>query len=261
LKRLPSNNIKSTTRASSIKENVDPLGRATNVASIGSRADGRKVLVESLQPRVESDDSESDKRFAPTNAAVKNTRFDRRSRHASNAKSDATGTININDIAKGSAKLEDTIHNGTVTGTHQSFLLPDLPNITELVSGVRQDGTPLFSRSAKAASRFGTPSQRRKPSTLKQSHLPINSVPIPIDEKSLYVSLQLLQGKVTALEADKANAEDKLEEYELEVLQLKSKLEQQARNRHSDSALGTDIEDGKRRDWQGQKTRKSSLLS
>lgn len=246
-----------------MKENVDPLGRAINVASIGNRAADRKVLVESMQPRVESDDSESldGKRSAPANAAAKNTRFDRRSRHTSNARSDATGTVNINDIAKGSAKLEDAIHNGKVTGTHQSFLLPDLPNITELVSGVRQDGTPLFSRSAKATSRFGTPSQRRKLSTLKQSHLPIDSVPIPVDEKSLYVSLQLLQDKVVTLEAEKTKAEDKLEEYEMELLQMKSKLEEQARSRHSDSALGTDIEEGKRRDWQGQKTRKRSVSS
>lgn len=259
-KRTLSSNVKSTTRASSMKENVDPLGRSNNIASIGSRTDGRKVLAESMQPRVDSDDNDSsdDRRSVRGNAATKSTRFGKASRHTSTAKVDATGTVNNN--VRANAKFEDTYHNGTVTGTHQSFLLPDLPNITELVSGVRADGTPLFSRSAKTASRFGTPSQRRKSSALKQSHLPIDSVPIPIDEKALYVSLQLLQDKVAALEADKVKANGKLEEYELEVLQLRSKLEEQARGRHSDSALGTDIEEGKRRDWQGQKTRKLCIL-
>lgn len=249
--------FKNNTRASSMKENVDPLGRSTDM--IGKSQDGRKVLGESMHARVESDDtgSLSDRRPAPVISNGRNTRFDRRNRHPS--ANEVTGTIDVNENAKAMTKLEQAIHNGTVTGTHQSFLLPDLPNITELVSGVRQDGTPLFNRSAKAASRFGTPSQLRKSSTLKQTHVPISSVPIPVDEKALYVSLQLLQDKVAGLEAEKANVEEKLEEYELENLQLKSKIEEQEHRRYSDSAMGTDIEEGKRRDWEGQKTRTVSL--
>jgi len=138
------------------------------------------------------------------------------------------------------------------------MIAPDMPGLTELVSGFRQDGSPVWTQSAKAASRFGTPSQRRKPSTLKQTHLPISSVPIPVDEHALFVSLQMLQEKFTALEKDKNAAEEKLEKYELENLQLKSELEEH-KHRDSDSALGTDIEEGKRKEWQGEKTRKYGL--
>ncbi|KAI7520865.1 hypothetical protein KC331_g20025, partial [Hortaea werneckii] len=45
-----------------------------------------------------------------------------------------------------------TAQSGTFTAN--SFMLPDLPNISELVSGKRKDGTPVFNRNAASRSRF-----------------------------------------------------------------------------------------------------------
>lgn len=251
--RRQSSILKPSARASSMKENIDPLGKTTDF--VGKNDTSRKVLGESMHARVESDDTGSlgDKRPAAIAPTARNTRFDRRSRHISEngyAPSELTGTMEVNENVAGMTKADQAAYNGTI---EQSFLLPDLPNMTELISGKREDGTPTWNRSARAAARFGTPGSRRKPSSLKQSHLPITSVPIPVDEKALFVSLQLLQEKVAALEADKAKVENRLEEYELENLQLKSKLEEQEQRRYSDSALGTDVEDAKRKDWESPK--------
>ena len=126
-------------------------------------------------------------------------------------------------------------------GPNQSFILPDLPNITELVSGIRQDGTPLFSRSSKSRSRFVTPADSRKP-----AHQPVASVPETTDEKVLYASLQLLRGKVAELEKHKEQSEKKLEESELEVLHLKSRLEEIEHAPHRDSGIGTEEDEAEK---------------
>ena len=239
--------LKNNTRMSSMKENINPRGKPTDFAGHSTRT-SKKVLGQNMHARVESDDtgSLSDQRPAPITTSARNTRFDRRSKHdTANAYSDAIGTM---DLGKDSA-----MRNGTIT--NQTMIAPDFPGMTELMSGTWKDGSPIWTHSAKAASRFGTPSQRRKPSTSKQSHLPISSVPLPIDERALFASLQMLQEKVTGLEKDKNTAEEKLEKYELENLQLKSELEEY-KHRDSDSALGTDIEEGRRKEWQGEKTRK-----
>ena len=224
--------LKNSTRMSSMKENINPRGKSTDSVDHSTRS-FKKVLGQDMHARVESDDtgSLSDQRPAPITTTARNTRFDRRSKHdTANAYSDGIGTIKL---GQGSA-----MRNGTIT--NQTMIAPDLPGMTELMSGTWKDGSPIWTHSAKAASRFGTPSQRRKPSTLKQSHLPISSVPLPIDERALFASLQVLRAKVTGLEKDKNTAEEKLEKYELENLQLRSELEEQ-KHRDSDSALGLSL--------------------
>ncbi|KAJ6156883.1 hypothetical protein N7497_005768 [Penicillium chrysogenum] len=86
------------------------------------------------------------------------------------------------------------------TMTHQSFLLPDLPNISELVSGVYEDGTPVYSR----------------------------QVPVPEDEKALFVHLRLLQDKVAELEMFKSEAERKMDSYRQENSSLKANRPRQS---------------------------------
>lgn len=127
--------------------------------------------------------------------------------------------------------------------TNQSFLLPDMPDITALMTGVREDGTPVFPRSAKSKSRFSTPSQRRAEKTKPVSHAPIGDVPISTEDKALYLSLQLLQEKVLRLEAESAKSEQKIEEYEIEVLTLQSKVEELETSKNYDSGLGDNQEE------------------
>lgn len=136
------------------------------------------------------------------------------------------------------------------TVTRNSFLLPDLPNLSELVSGVYEDGTPVFSRQSKArTTRFTSPPNDGADLPTRE-HLPLNSIPIPEDEKALFVSLRLLQDKVAELELAKSEAEKKVEEIRQENSTLKSakarQKEKQSRPRNYDmDNEGHGREDGK----------------
>lgn len=116
------------------------------------------------------------------------------------------------------------------TMTRNSFLLPDLPNISELVSGVYEDGTPVFTRQSKLRStRFVSPPHDQTDVSFTRQHLPLDAVPIPDDEKALFVNLRLLQDKVAELSMFKSDAEKRLENYRVENAALKA-----GRSRHSD---------------------------
>lgn len=125
------------------------------------------------------------------------------------------------------------------TATQQSFILPDLPNLTELVSGKWKDGTPLFSRTSKAKSRFTSANSPRRSRSDYQNHAQIESIPLPPDEKAIIASLQLLRERVAELELQKSESDHRAEEYENEVSELKTKLEGYEKTRRSDSALGS----------------------
>ena len=125
------------------------------------------------------------------------------------------------------------------TAQSNSFMLPDLLNITELVSGTRKDGTPLFSRTAKqpahSRSRFTSGTHQNKP--LQPNHVPIASVPVAEEEKAIYASLQILQERVAQLEAEKSEADKRAEEYEIDIIELRAHLA--VAQKRSDSALGS----------------------
>lgn len=124
------------------------------------------------------------------------------------------------------------------TAQSNSFALPDLPNITELVSGVRKDGTPLFDRNTKSRSRFA--SNSHKPAT-RHEHHSIEGIPVPDEEKAIYASLQLLKDRVDQLELEKSEAAKRAEEYEGEIIDLRSQLA--VSQRRPDSGLGSPDED------------------
>lgn len=242
-------------RSTSHKENVDPLAKTTYISGSSSKGshNGRQTLGDA-HARVESDESVQlgVARPQPAGNPTRSTRFTKNPTQPPTGASDAK--LGRLDQAAQIGLPMDSAGNGT----YQSFVLPDMQNLTELVSGVRQDGTPLFSRSSKPRSRFATPSQSRRKSSGRHSHIAIESVPIPADEKALYLSLQLLQEKVASLEKEKAESERRRDDYELEVLQLKSKLEEQEMFQR-DSGLGSDAEDAKVRDWHGERSGKSCM--
>jgi len=248
-------------RSTSHKENVDPLAKMTYVSGSSSKSsqNERQSLAE-IHVRVKSDDSVqlTTNRPQEINNSTKGTRF------TSNRNQPVKGTFDtkptksnattLADLSNGQTAQQGLTTDSGINVTAQSFMLPDLPNITELVSGVRADGTPLFNRSSKPRSRFATPSQARRKVENKMIHIPIDSIPVPADEKALYLSLQLLQEKVANLEREKAESDKARDDYELEVLQLRSKLEEQDMVRQSDNTLEADVEDGKVRDWQGERS-------
>ncbi|KAF2802286.1 uncharacterized protein BDZ99DRAFT_576984 [Mytilinidion resinicola] len=147
----------------------------------------------------------------------------------------------------------------SVHSTAQSFILPDLPNLTELVSGVFQDGTPVFNHTSRPRSHFF----RLPTSPTHPRHNPIDSVPIPSEEKAIFASLQLLQEKVAQLEREKDEAEKRIEEQDNEIVELRATQDAQERNRRPDSGLGsTDGEvAGDRRGWRVEKTKLESSLN
>jgi hypothetical protein len=145
------------------------------------------------------------------------------------------------------------------TATQQSFLLPDLPNLSELVSGVYEDGTPVFTRQSNRTrtTRFVSPPHDVTDVSLTRDHVPLDAVPIPEDEKALFVSLRLLQDKVSELERAKSEAERKIEEVRHENASLKAG-KPRPKDKHSRSKYDVD-EDDHRKDRLASENRSKSV--
>lgn len=237
----------SNKRSVSQKENQDPMATTENKPySHQPRASqvNRRSLAE-MNPSVESDNTGS-LHGDGQNVNTRNTRF----RIATDSKS--TKPILTVPLSQHAT----TKSGNSAGGTIQSFILPDMPNITELVSGVRQDGTPMFSRTPKSRGNVGGPSSLRKSLNNHYNHAQIISVPTSAEEKALHLSLQLLQEKVASLEAEKATSQQRETEDEIEILQLRSRLEEIDHARQTDSGVGFDAEETKTRDDDFERSRK-----
>lgn len=119
-----------------------------------------------------------------------------------------------------------TLQSATYT-SGQSFMLPDLPNITELVSG-RDEGTPLMKRTTMSRTRF-----------VSGTHRAVNSLSVPQDDQAIFASLQVLGDRVAQLELEKIKAQKHVEEYEHEVIELKAQLG----GPRPDSGIGSEDDD------------------
>ena len=135
--------------------------------------------------------------------------------------------------------------NGTISsianfGTQQSFVLPDMPNLSELVSGVFQDGTPVFSRQGKSrVNRFTAPSQAQEAAGRGPNHAVVGEIPVPDDENAIFISLRLLQDKVADLEKDRAETQNIIQDLQQKNQTLEAEKAQRRRHQRSDSALGS----------------------
>ncbi len=135
-------------------------------------------------------------------------------------------------------------------GTQQSFLLPEMPNMSELISGVFEDGTPVFPRHTKSrSSRFVRDSH----------HADVAEIPVPEDEQAIFLSLKLLQDKIAVLEKNQGENEVVIHELEQKNQALELERVQQKRRvpHRSDSALGASESDGEERKLTIEKNRKS----
>ena len=179
-----------------------------------------------------------DERPAPITTNTRSTRFGNlnNSQEIADAVERASREAYAKEVGRasggGTPRKTSNNHTNTLgdTMTRQSFLLPDLPNISELVSGVYEDGTPVFPRQHKMRStRFLSPPHDATDVSFAREHMPLDAVPIPEDEKALFVSLRLLQDKVAELEMFKSDAERRIENYREENAWLKA-----GRSRNSD---------------------------
>ncbi|KAH8816537.1 hypothetical protein F5884DRAFT_748025 [Xylogone sp. PMI_703] len=149
-----------------------------------------------------------------------------------------------------------TAKSSTPNPTQHSFLLPNMPDISELVSGTFKDGTPVFTRNGKVQSRFSSVSG--PPNHI--NFAPIDGIPVPEDEKAIFLSLQLLQDRIAELEMERAENQKMVEDLQNENYQLKAENKELERNRRSDSALGmadsgSDGGSGSRKNLLADKTR------
>lgn len=183
--------------------------------------DQRRTLSEMHAKVAETYDGSylSDEKPATVTTTARNTRFGhvKSGNYAINGTQDVEDQDDVNQYGVG-ASAHNTVSD---MPTQRSFMLPDLPNLSELVSGVYQDGTPVFTR-------HGNPRTTRFMSTYhtdtgtKPGHVEVGSVPIPDDEKEIFVSLRLLQEKVAQLEHEKSETERNAEDMRQEALMLKS---------------------------------------
>jgi hypothetical protein len=216
-----------------------------NSPAVAANQDRKRTSLAQLHAKLSEDESSFMDHRPPTLTmdSTKNTRWGNRSRHTSlqmDGNVDTPSRLNATPRARPS-----TAQNTTA----QSFILPDLPNLTELVSGVFEDGTPVFSKTAHARSRFSAPPNGGN----RPHHIPIEGVPIPDEEKAIFSALQILQEKVADMERERAEAERRIEEQDLELIELRATKQAQDKMRRSDSAQDSD---SAKSSWKVEKTRK-----
>lgn len=250
--RRASNTQKETTQHS------PPLAKTTDYVSGGSRqgsAEHRRTLAE-MQAHVTdtNDHSRTSQDRPPTvTLTVKNTRFgnaktqqptasDAMPARFSSSKdfmqsiSQGKGAHQQHAGGQGNATTTSTNHGGT----QQSFMLPDMPNLSELVSGVYEDGSPVFSSHGKAkASRFASGSHGRRSQLNTQiDYAVVGEIPVPADEQAIFLSLKLLQDRVVELETNRAEAEKTIQELQQMNWALEAEKTDRGRRERRDSALG-----------------------
>jgi hypothetical protein len=198
------------------KENVDP--QASRVRSMsGIPTEARHTLSEMHIKAREAYDGSfiGDERPKNISLNTRTTRFGNVSSQVAAAVENAQREGQLRESRRGKQSVQNyQPANPTYTlDTANSFLLPDMPNISELVSGVLEDGTPVFQRQMRPrTTRFVSPPAEDPEASQPQGHLPLEAVPIPEDEKVMFVSLKLLQDKVADLEFAKSEAERKLDD-------------------------------------------------
>ena len=239
-------------RTSGLRHEIDqsPPAKTKDYGSGESRkgSDGNRRGLAAMHARVrdENDLSRvSNDRPPEIDVTVRNTRFGN-GKNSQNPLSDGlpmnfSSSRGLQTLKSADKRMKDVT--ATAQGTQDSFLLPDYPNAFELVSGVFEDGTPVFSRHGRSqASRFAF----KKNGQTAQPHVAISEITVPDDEQAIFLSLKLLQDKVAILERGKAEAENAVGELQEKNRQLHIERPERRRSTHrSDSALGTtDSDDG-----------------
>lgn len=230
------------------KENIDPKeAKARGIITAGARqssANQRRTLAEMHAKASETYDGSyiSDERPASATLPTRNTRFGRAGNvaHAVNA---AAGGAYINGGNRDSRTAARGVRQQpsiTITSdlladntNHGSFILPDVANLSELISDTYEAGVPKKQRYVRPrTTRFASPPAAATES--KPDDYPIfDGVTIPEDEKAIFGALKLLQAKIESLERDNDEAEGRAQALEHENVALKSE-----KNRHSKVASG-----------------------
>ncbi|KAL1794447.1 hypothetical protein ACET3X_007868 [Alternaria dauci] len=216
-----------------------------NSPALSTKDSRKSTSLAQLHAKLSEDESSFMEHRPPTLTmeSSKNTRWGNRSRQTS---LQTDGNVDALPQSKATPRSwPATAQNATA----QSFILPDIPNLTELVSGVFDDGTPVFSKTAPSRSRFAAPPYGGR----RPSHIPIDSAPIPDEEKAIFAALQQLQEKIAEMEREREEKDKKIDEQELELIELRATTQAQEKLRRSDSAQDSDA--GGKSGWKVEKTR------
>lgn len=244
-------------RASQVsqKENVDPGAGAksrnnNNNRSATAQQQGhkqrRRTLSDMHAKVAETYDGSylGDERPSKTHMTAKNTRFGYSKPYDQNKIADAVNRASSGEYAEGSnvRPTRRQPKNNTWTD-HESFDLPDVENLSELVSGIYHDGAAQTARQTRPrTTRFTSPPAVGGSEQPQQDeHVHFDGVPIPDDEKAIFGSLRLLQRKVSSLEKDNVDAEAKLEQLREENTVLRA---EQSRWQNTKSRVSGRDEDG-----------------
>ncbi|WEW59508.1 hypothetical protein PRK78_004982 [Emydomyces testavorans] len=246
------------------KENLDPNEpkvRPSKQSSVGRRPSKthRRTLSDMHAKVSETYEGSylSDERPANVTAPYRNTRFGSKQsqNHIERAVSNAAAKSNAGNENNNTVNSVEENHTG-VTNTnntlpentnHESFILPDMPNLSELVSDIYQEDMPPKPRQTRSrTTRFASPPAVTMSEPCLE-HVPFEAVPIPDDEKAIFASLKLLQDKISTLEKENSRFEQRLQELQQEnnVLRAESSSRQTGNERKVRIYKGTEEEPGR----------------
>ena len=121
----------------------------------------------------------------------------------------------------------------------KSVTLPELPNLTELVSGVFENGTPVFY--PQASSRFSSNARTYQNADNAKVAKYAEKIETPVDDKRIMASMDYLQTTVAELKKDIDDAEQTIRQLQKETTTRRGEFGSR-RSRRSDSAMGsTDV--------------------
>ncbi|KAK4692475.1 hypothetical protein P7C71_g4741, partial [Lecanoromycetidae sp. Uapishka_2] len=234
------------------KQIVDPSPPAAKTADYGS-GESRNASGENqrfrvpLQSRVRNEDDlshVSEDRVPAVDPTARNTRFGNtrtqrnRSHDALPSRFSSAQTL-MNSIAPKQQQMTQTISSTNPT-VQQSFALPSMPKMNELLSGVFDNGTPVFSRHGQP-SRFVQNLQQRKDS---HRHPNIDEIAMRTDEQAIYLQLQMLQDKCAQLEKKDVETSNIIHELKEKKRTLEDEKNARYQASRRDSGLGTSDSEG-----------------
>ena len=113
---------------------------------------------------------------------------------------------------------DETIDLTNYNTNEQSFLLPNLAGISELIN---TEATRIYHNTAST--------RRRNPHGQPPSHKPLESIPVPQDNRAILMAMQLLQDKMASLEEAKSLTERRCEELKEQLRRIREKYETEYR--------------------------------
>lgn len=229
IKAVPPQMAKTRDSGSSSSRQSSYMARAVNGARILSEKDVSTIIEErpaTVDLTVRSSRFGGTRNLKPSTGEVLPVRF--------SSKQDFVQTLPKPNLTN--TQGQHTQETATPTyGTQQSFAVPNMPNVNELVSGVYEDGRLVFSRDSSARASRGSNVQQRQTSRPDLVH--VDDIAVDDEEQDIYLALKLAQDKVADLERERAETEVFIKELENTNRVLESEKARQ-RLQRSDSAIG-----------------------